>query len=41
MRLRIARIQADKKMSVDGKKEAITDLSDALQFALPLRNNPG
>lgn len=33
--LRMARIQSDKKMSAAGKKEAITDLNDALQFSMP------
>ena len=27
--------QPDKKMSADGKKEALTDLNDQLQFSLP------
>jgi hypothetical protein len=35
IRLRIARVKADKKMSADDKKERLTDLNDQLQFALP------
>jgi hypothetical protein len=35
IKLRIARVKADKKMSADDKKDELTDLSDQLQFALP------
>jgi hypothetical protein len=36
IKLRIARVKADKKMSADEKKDELTDLNDQLQFALPL-----
>ncbi len=35
IRLRIARVKANKKMSEVDRKEALTDLNDQLQFALP------
>jgi hypothetical protein len=35
IRLRIARVKADKKMSEVDRKEALTDLNDQLQFASP------
>jgi hypothetical protein len=36
IKARIARVQADKKMSADAKKEALQDLKDDLQLPLPL-----
>jgi len=39
IKLRIARVQADKKMSAEGKKEALEGLSDDLQLPLPLVEN--
>ena len=35
IKLRIARVKADKKMSADEKKDELADLNDQLQFALP------
>ena len=36
IKAKIARVQADKKMSADSKKEALQDLRDDLQMPLPL-----
>jgi hypothetical protein len=35
VKAQMARVRADKKMSADAKKEALTDLSDNLQLPLP------
>jgi hypothetical protein len=35
IKARIARVQADKKMSADAKEEALQDIKDDLQFPLP------
>src|ERR1700730_13162834 len=39
IKLRIARVRADKKMPAEDKKEALQDLNDDLQFPLPLVEN--
>jgi hypothetical protein len=41
IKLRIARVRADKKMPAEDKKEALQDLNDDLQFPLPLVENMG
>jgi hypothetical protein len=41
IKMRAARIRADKKMSVEEKKEALQDLKDDLQLPLPLVEHKG
>jgi hypothetical protein len=41
IKAKIARIRADKKLSEDRRKEALTELNDQLQFVMPAIQNKG